>query len=168
MLYCPESIPIELDTLPQWLQMRGIEDDILSSLNATEMTRRCFRDIARISGLIHHGMPGRSKSMRHLQASATMVFDVLKEYDPGNLLLHQARQEVLANQLQIDRLKGALERMHSQRWEIRELNQWTPFSFPLMVERVRDRIGSESLADRIRKMQTQLEKAAVWDDDPSA
>jgi len=168
MLYCPDSIPLELDTLPNWLQMHGIEEDILSSLNATEMTRRCFRDIARISGLIHHGMPGRSKSMRHLQASATMVFDVLKEYDPDNLLLHQARQEVLADQLQIDRLKGALERMHSQRWEIRELNQWTPFSFPLMVERVRDRIGSESLADRIRKMQTQLEKAAVWEDDPSA
>ena len=97
-----------------------------------------------------------------------MVFDVLKEYDPDNLLLHQARQEVLADQLQIDRLKGALERMHSQRWEIRELNQWTPFSFPLMVERVRDRIGSESLVDRIRKIQTQLEKAAVWNDDLTA
>ena len=164
MLFCPESIPIKLDTLPYWLRRDGIEEDILSSLNATEMTRRGFRDIARISGLIHHGMPGRSKSMRHLQASATMVFDVLKEYDPENLLLHQARQEVLADQLQIDRLKGALDRMHSQRWEVRELDQWTPFSFPLMVERVRDRIGSESLADRIRKMQGQLEATAAWDE----
>jgi ATP-dependent Lhr-like helicase len=167
MLFCPESIPIKLDTLPYWLRRDGIEEDILSSLNATEMTRRGFRDIARISGLIHHGMPGRSKSMRHLQASATMVFDVLKEYDPENLLLHQARQEVLADQLQIDRLRGALDRMHSQRWEVRELDQWTPFSFPLMVERVRDRIGSESLADRIRKMQGQLEAAAVWDEQAS-
>ena len=99
--------------------------------------------------------------MRHLQASTTMVFDALKQYDAQNLLLWQASDEVLADQLQIQRLKGALRRMQANRWVYRLVDQWTPFSFPLMVERIRDRIGNESLADRIRKMQNQLEKAAV-------
>jgi ATP-dependent Lhr-like helicase len=97
--------------------------------------------------------------MRQLQASTSMVFDALKQYDAANLLLWQASDEVLADQLQIERLKGALRRMEENRWVTIELKQWTPFSFPLMVERIRDRIGNESLADRIRKMQNQLEKA---------
>jgi ATP-dependent Lhr-like helicase len=90
-----------------------------------------------------------------------MVFDALKQYDAQNLLLWQASDEVLADQLQIQRLKGAIRRMQANRWVYRLVDQWTPFSFPLMVERIRDRIGNESLADRIRKMQNQLEKAAV-------
>ncbi len=160
MLYSPESIGIETESIAQWLDRNHLETDILSSLNATEMTRRQFRDIARIAGLIHSGTPGQSKSMRHLQASTSMVFDALKQYDPANLLLWQASDEVLADQLQIERLKGALKRMEINRWIHVKLKQWTPFSFPLMVERIRDRIGNESLADRIRKMQNQLEKAS--------
>ncbi|MFN6140333.1 MAG: DNA ligase-associated DEXH box helicase, partial [Planctomycetota bacterium] len=143
---------------------KDLEQDILSSLNATELTRRRFRDIARIAGLIHSGMPGKSKSMRQLQASTSMVFDALKQYDEANMLLWQASDEVLADQLQIERLKEALLRMESNRWVHKELKQWTPFSFPLMVERIRDRIGNESLADRIRKLQNQLEK--MTDDKP--
>jgi ATP-dependent Lhr-like helicase len=161
MLYCPEPIGINTDSLPRWLDLKDLEQDILSSLNATELTRRRFRDIARIAGLIHTGTPGQSKSMRHLQASTSMVFDALKQYDPENLLLWQASDEVLAEQLQIGRLKAALGRMQANRWVYRIIDQWTPFSFPLMVERIRDKIGNESLADRIRKMQNQLEKAAV-------
>ena len=161
MLYCPEPIGIDTDSLPRWLDLKDLEEDILSSLNATELTRRRFRDIARIAGLIHTGTPGQSKSMRHLQASTSMVFDALKQYDPENLLLWQASDEVLAEQLQIGRLKAALGRMQANRWIYRFIDQWTPFSFPLMVERIRDKIGNESLADRIRKMQNQLEKAAI-------
>jgi ATP-dependent Lhr-like helicase len=92
------------------------------------------------------------------------VFDALKQYDEANMLLWQASDEVLADQLQIERLKEALLRMESNRWVHKELKQWTPFSFPLMVERIRDRIGNESLADRIRKLQNQLEK--MTDDKP--
>jgi ATP-dependent Lhr-like helicase len=161
MLYCAEPMEFELASIPQYLDLANLEVDILASLNATELTRRRFRDIARIAGLIHSGTPGKSKSMRHLQASTTMVFDALKQYDAQNLLLWQASDEVLADQLQIQRLKGAIRRMQANRWVYRLVDQWTPFSFPLMVERIRDRIGNESLADRIRKMQNQLEKAAV-------
>jgi ATP-dependent Lhr-like helicase len=158
MLYAPDSIGIDTKSLVHWLSPRELLADILSSLNATELTRRRFRDIARIAGLIHSGTPGQSKSMRHLQASTSMVFDALKQYDPANLLLWQASDEVLSDQLQIHRLKETLTRMEESRWVHVDLKQWTPFSFPLMVERIRDRIGNESLAQRIRKIQNQLEQ----------
>lgn len=161
MLYAPDSIGIDTKSLVHWLSQRELQADILSSLNATELTRRRFRDIARIAGLIHSGTPGQSKSMRHLQASTSMVFDALKQYDPANLLLWQASDEVLSDQLQIHRLKETLTRMEESRWVHVDLKQWTPFSFPLMVERIRDRIGNESLAQRIRKIQNQLEQGTA-------
>jgi ATP-dependent Lhr-like helicase len=161
MLYAPDSIGIDTKSLVHWLSQKELQADILSSLNATELTRRRFRDIARIAGLIHSGTPGQSKSMRHLQASTSMVFDALKQYDPANLLLWQASDEVLSDQLQIHRLKETLTRMEESRWVHVDLKQWTPFSFPLMVERIRDRIGNESLAQRIRKIQNQLEQGTA-------
>ncbi|MFN7731121.1 MAG: ligase-associated DNA damage response DEXH box helicase [Pirellula sp.] len=161
MLHTTSEFPFAIESLPEWLSIEGLDRDILASLNVTEMTRRRFRDIARIAGLIHAGTPGRSKSMRHLQASAGMVFDALREYDPSHRLLGQASQEVLVDQLEWDRLHAALQRMHRQQWVFRTLRRWSPFSFPLYVERVRDRIGSESLFDRIAKVQSQLEKETV-------
>ena len=43
---------------------------------------------------------------------------------------------------------------------IKPLARPTPFSFPLMVERLREKLSNESMADRIARMVPQLEKDA--------
>jgi ATP-dependent Lhr-like helicase len=163
MLHSDHAPEIDWGQLASWFLLENLEGHLASSLNATEMTRRVFRDIARISGLVHQGPPGHSKSMRQLQSSSSMVFDALREYDPDNRLLKQADDEVSRDQLEMRRLRFALQRMLESRWVIKRLTRWSPFSFPLYVERVRDRISSESLADRIRRVQGQLERAASQD-----
>jgi ATP-dependent Lhr-like helicase len=137
----------------------GLEQDILFSLNATEMTRRQFREIARVAGLIFEGFPGE-KSLRQVQASSGLLFDVFAQYDPDNLLMVQARREVLARQLEQSRLVAALERIAAARIIMVDVPRITPLAFPLLVDRLRERLSSETLADRVRKMQLQLEKAA--------
>ncbi|QDV31806.1 putative ATP-dependent helicase Lhr [Planctopirus ephydatiae] len=138
-----------------------LEADIEQSLNAVEMARRQFREVARISGLISQGFPGAAKSTRHLQASAGLLHDVFTEYDPDNLLLRQARQEVLEQQLESNRLRETLVRLQGATIQLVELPRFTPLAFPLMVDRLRERLTSEKLEDRIRKMQIPLEKAAT-------
>jgi ATP-dependent Lhr-like helicase len=44
-------------------------EDVLGSLNATQLSRQRFREVARIAGLIFQGYPGQPKSTRQLQAS---------------------------------------------------------------------------------------------------
>jgi ATP-dependent helicase Lhr and Lhr-like helicase len=134
--------------------------DILESLNATEMSKRQFRQIARIAGLIDQGLPGDRKPSRHLQASSNLFFDVFREYDPGNLLLLQSQREVLEQQLEASRLQDALSRIVRHLIIIKSPPKITPLGFPLWVDKLRERVSSESLADRIRKMQAQLELAA--------
>ncbi len=138
----------------------GLEDEVLASLNATEMARRRFREIARIAGLIFQSHPGEQRSSRQLQASSSLYYDVFAQYDPDNLLLAQARAELLANELDMDRLARTLRGMQAQTLSIHALTRPTPFALPLMVERFRERLSTETLADRLARMVQALEKAA--------
>src|SRR5581483_8255329 len=109
-------------------------DDLAACLNMSNLARRQFRDIARIAGLIIPGFPGAKKPARHLQASSEMFFDVFEEFDPDNMLLDQARREVLQNQLEIVRLREALERAAVQRMVLLRPATLTPLSFPIWAE----------------------------------
>ncbi len=136
-----------------------LADDILASLNATEMAKRQFREIARIAGLVYEGYPGE-KSARQIQASSSLMYDVFAQYDPENRLLEQARREVLERQLEQSRLAAALARIAAGRIIVVNVPQPTPFAFPLLVDRLRERLSSEKLADRVRSMQLALERKA--------
>ncbi len=134
--------------------------DVLASLNAGELARRRFREIARIAGLVFSGYPGAQKSARQLQASSGLFFDVFRQYDPDNLLLTQAQQEVLRQELEVGRLGATLTALQARRLDLHRVKKPTPLAFPLLVERFRESLSSEKLADRIRRLLSELEQAA--------
>jgi ATP-dependent Lhr-like helicase len=134
--------------------------EVLASLNASEMAQRRFREIARVAGLIFQSHPGEARSSKQLQASSSLFWEVFKKYDSSNRLLHQAEAELLQLELDITRLRNSLARMASQTLVVKPLTRPTPFAFPLLVERLREQLSNEKLADRIARMVAQLEKAA--------
>jgi ATP-dependent Lhr-like helicase len=127
-------------------------DDIYRSVNATEMARRKFREIAAIAGLTFQGYPGRPVKTSQLQASSSLLFEVITEYEKDNLFMRQAYQEVLDYQLEEIRLRKALTRISSQQIIIQHTTQPTPLSFPIMVDRLREQLSSEKLEERVQKM----------------
>ena len=135
----------------------NLATDIQSSINTTEMAKRRFREIASIAGLIFKGFPGKQKRDRHLQSSAQLFFEVFSDYEPNNLLLLQAYEEVMTFQLEEARLRTALERINRQKIALEFPQKPTPFSFPILVDRLRSRMSSERLADRIARMKLKLE-----------
>jgi len=153
--------------LPQVLAVhddaQALLHEVLASLNAGELAQRRFREIARVSGLIFQGYPGEKRSNKQLQASSSLFWEVFRKYDPANRLLQQAEQELLAQELEIGRLRHSLSRMATQQLVVKALARPTPFAFPLMVERFREQLSNESVADRIARMVAQLEKAAGGD-----
>ena len=152
---------IDPDTARVWFSTDNLVADILESMNCTEMAKRQFRQIARIAGLIQQGLPGMRKNSKQLQASSNLFFDVFCQYDPDNLLLEQSRREVLDQQLEASRMHMAMERISQSQIMIQEPPRVTPLAFPLLVDKLRERVSSETLADRIARMQMQLEAAAV-------
>lgn len=135
-----------------------LADDLLQSMNATEMARRKFRDIAVISGLVFQGYPGQQVKTKHLQSSSQLFFDVFSDYEKNNLLFRQAYDEILDHQVELARLREMLERIGKQTFIIRWPEKPTPFAFPIMVDRLREKLSSEKLEDRIRRMTIRFEK----------
>jgi ATP-dependent Lhr-like helicase len=138
----------------------NLEHDILASLNASELSARRFREIARVSGLIYQGHPGQQKSARQLQASSGLFYEVFRKHDSSNLLLAQADQEVMLQELELGRIRAALERMSASRLALHAPKKPTPFAFPLIVARLREKVSTEKLSDRVERMLADLEKAA--------
>jgi ATP-dependent Lhr-like helicase len=155
------ALPVDLGTLHDGslFATAGLRADVLASLNSGELAQRRFREIARVSGLVFSGYPGAPKSMKQLQASSSLFYEVFRKYDAGNLLLGQAEQEVLSQELDLQRLAQALERMASRRLERVELAMPSPLSLPLMVERFREQLSTEKLSARLDRMLAEMNAA---------
>jgi ATP-dependent Lhr-like helicase len=159
-LLSPDEAPLDEALASGLLDPTNLVEDIPASLNATEMARRQFREIARVAGLVFPGFPRSGKTARQLQASSGLFFDVFQRYDSGNMLLGQAHREVLERQLERTRLGLTLQRIAAARLVVTNPKRTPPLAFPMLVDRTRDKLSSEKLADRIRRMQQVLERAA--------
>jgi len=157
-LLSDQPIPVDDTNVYELFSTDNLFADIQRSVNSTEMARRKFRDIGVIGGLIFQGYPGEQKKARHLQSSASLLFNVFSEYDPQNLLLRQSYHEVMEQQMEEVRLRNMLERIQQSHIILTYPKQLTPFCFPVKVDSMRENMSSEKLEDRIKKMQAQLER----------
>ncbi len=131
----------------------NLRSDLLNSLNSGEMAKRKFRDIAHIAGLIFRGFPGKPVKSRHLQANSSLFFEVFRTYEPENLLYQQAYEEVLEQQYEEIRLRSTLKRIGNSEIVIKKLEKPGPLAFPILVDRLRQNVTSETLADRVKRLE---------------
>ncbi|MBP3944262.1 ligase-associated DNA damage response DEXH box helicase [Sphingobacteriaceae bacterium WQ 2009] len=143
--------------LKQLFDPKGLHKDISTGINVQEMARHRFRDIAGIAGLIFHGFPGRQQKTKHMQANSGLFFSVFEEYDPQNVLLRQAYDEVFDFQLEEGRMQLAFERIANHRIIFTQPQKLTPFAFPIFSESFRERYSNENWEARLAQLKLQLE-----------
>lgn len=151
-LFSDQPIPADEDLLRKLLSQDDLMKDVVSSINAAEMALHKFRDIAVISGLVIQSFPGKQRNNKSLQASSSVIFKVLEDFEPDHLLLRQAYYEVFNQQLQEVRLREAFQRITNSKIVYIFANQFTPLSFPIKVDSLRQSLSSEDLKTRIDKM----------------
>ncbi|WP_294200932.1 ligase-associated DNA damage response DEXH box helicase [uncultured Chryseobacterium sp.] len=157
-LFSDKEIPLNEDNLGRILTRDNLMNDVISSINAAEMARRKFRDIAVISGMVVQNFPGQQRSNKSLQSSAGLIFKVLEDYDPNHFLVRQAYTEVFNAQLQEQRLMEAFKRIEKSKIILKFANTFTPLSFPIKVDSLRQTLSSEDLDSRIQKLIQQAKK----------
>jgi ATP-dependent Lhr-like helicase len=157
-LVSAEAFDLEPITTQAVFSGTDLLHDVLASLNSSELAQRRFREIARVAGLVSTGYPGQKKSTRQLQASSALFFEVFRKYDAGNLLLTQAENEVLSQELEISRLGETLRRMRAKHLVFAPLRHPSPMSVPLMVERFREKLTTEQLSDRLDRILRDMER----------
>jgi len=157
-LFSDQAILIEEALESDLFSMDNMMEDIENSINKGELAKRKFRDIATISGLIFHGYPGKKITSKHLQSSSSLIYDVFEHYDKNNLLIRQAKEEVITLQLDVNRLIGALKKINNQKIVLIHPETVTPFAFPIMAERLREKFTNEKLIDRLMRIQQQMQE----------
>lgn len=151
-LLSDQPIPITEAFDSDLFSTEHLMDDLEATVNGAELARRQFRDIAVIAGLVFRGFPGQPVPDRHLQGSSALLFDVLADHDPVNLLYRQAFDEMTHHLIEMDRLRHVLDRLNQGKWVITHPEAPTPFSFPILVDRLRSSLSSEALEARIQRM----------------
>ncbi|MAJ27778.1 DNA ligase-associated DEXH box helicase [bacterium TMED181] len=165
-LLAPKDYPlIKLfeESLDNLIKDSDIESDLENALNLSELCKRRFRSIAQVSGLILQGYPSKNKTSGQLQISSSLLWEVFSKHEPGNLLLKQARHEVLHDQLELSRLTTALTRMRTGNIIHSEIPRPGPLAFPLLVERLRNRLSNESILERVKRMQMEALKHETYE-----
>ncbi len=157
-LFSDKEIPLNEENLDKILTRENLMTDVISSINAAEMARRKFRDIAVISGMLVQNFPGQQRSNKSLQSSAGLIFKVLEDHDPNHFLVRQAYTEVFNMQLQEQRLVEAFKRIEKSKIILKFANAFTPLSFPIKVDSLRQTLTSEDLDARIQKLIQQAKK----------
>ena len=142
---------------PELFTHEGLLEDSVESVNLSALARSQFREVARVAGLIFQSIPGAKRGNKSLQARAGLIYDVFEQFDPQNLLLEQARREVLEKRFETSRMGRTLRRLEAGPITVRETRRPTPLSLPLVIERVGGQLSSESLAERIERMK------AAWE-----
>ncbi|WP_164468012.1 ligase-associated DNA damage response DEXH box helicase [Epilithonimonas vandammei] len=157
-LFSDKEIPLNEENLGKILTRENLMNDVISSINAAEMARRKFRDIAVISGMVVQNFPGQQRSNKSLQSSAGLIFKVLEDHDPNHFLVRQAYTEVFNMQLQEQRLVEAFKRIEKSKIILKFANSFTALSFPIKVDSLRQTLTSEDLDARIQKLIQQSKK----------
>jgi len=160
-LHSGQALLLDEDALRSALAPDDLLDDLLACLNTVELARRRFREVARVAGLVVQNFPGRRRTTRDLHASSSLLYDVFRNYDPGNLLLAQAEREILEQQLEWTRLKATMEDLAARPFRLVETRRLSPFAFPLWADRLQAVTAGKDYATRLESMLKDLENAAL-------
>jgi ATP-dependent Lhr-like helicase len=152
-------LTLDADLLHDLLTPDRLTDDLARGANLGELARRQFRGIARVAGLLPPSLPGRTpRSLRQLQASSGLLFNVLSQHDPDHLLLTLARREALEEDLQIAGLHSLLLRLREPPLVLEHPDSLTPLAFPLWADGMRAHLSTEDWQVRVKRAAEQLER----------
>tara|TARA_Y100000589_G_scaffold141138_1_gene134744 strand:- start:6532 stop:9006 length:2475 start_codon:yes stop_codon:yes gene_type:complete len=143
--------------LNYFLNIDCLEKDLKSAINLSELTKKKFKKIAQISGLVNNN-PSKLKTANQVQISSNLLFDVFTKYEDNHLLIKQAFEEVQKDQLEINRMKNCLLRMSSMEFIMNKTKYPSPLAFPLLVERLSSTLSNETIEHRVAKLINSYEK----------
>ena len=116
-----------------------LADEFEAWVQNSYLLRRAFREVAVISGLVERQLPGQRKTGRQVTFSTDLIYDVLRKYEPGHLLIEAAWADARSRLTDLGRLADLLDRAADRLVHI-ELDRVSPLAVPVLVM-----IGRESL-----------------------
>ena len=118
-----------------------LEDEFVDWVQQSNLLKRAFREVAVIGGLVERQHPGKRKTGRQVTFSTDLIYDVLRRYEPGHLLLEAAWADARARMTDVGRLAGLLDRAADTMVHV-DLDRISPLAVPVLVLIGRERIAT--------------------------
>lgn len=153
-ILAPADFDFQEFDMKELLSLKNLSLDIQKSLNMTQLAKKQFREIAQVSGLIYQNQARERRTMKNLQMSSSLLFDVFQAYEPDQPLYRQSYDEVKFFQFQEDRLVKVLKQLEGVPFDYYKTSRPSPLAFPLIIERIGSRVSSETLQERLQRMKS--------------
>jgi ATP-dependent Lhr-like helicase len=135
-------------------------DDLEAWLAETALMKRSFRACAIIAGLIERRHPGMRKSGRQVTISTDLVYDVLRNHEPGHILLRAAREDAAYVLLDLKRLAMMLSRIVG-RIRHKGLERVSPLAVSIILEIGREAVPGEARDEMLAEAEAALMQEAL-------
>jgi ATP-dependent Lhr-like helicase len=131
-----------------------LEQEFVDWVEQSLLLKTAFREVAVIGGLVERQHPGKRKTGRQVSFSTDLIYDVLRRYEPGHLLLRAAWDDARARMTELGRLVRLVDRASATMLHV-ETDRITPMAVPLMVIVGREALPPGAEADATLLVQAQ-------------
>ncbi|WP_294267354.1 ligase-associated DNA damage response DEXH box helicase [uncultured Sphingomonas sp.] len=123
-----------------------LEHEFVEWVQNSALLKRAFREVAVIGGLVERQHPGKKKTGKQVTFSTDLIYDVLRKYEPGHLLLQAAWEDARARMTDVGRLAGLLDRAADTMVHV-DLERVSPLAVPVLVLIGRERVAQGTVDD---------------------
>ena len=122
-----------------------LEHEFVDWVQQSHLLKRAFREVAVIGGLVERQHPGKRKTGKQVTFSTDLIYDVLRKYEPGHLLLQAAWADARARMTDVGRLADLLDRAGDTMMHV-TLDRISPLAVPVLTLIGRENVA-QGLAD---------------------
>ena len=125
-----------------------LEHEFVDWVERSHLLKRAFREVAVIGGLVERQHPGKRKTGKQVTFSTDLIYDVLRQYEPGHLLLEAAWADARARMTDVGRLADLLDRAAETMVHV-DLPRVTPLAVPVLTLIGRERVATAGADDAL-------------------
>jgi ATP-dependent helicase Lhr and Lhr-like helicase len=138
----PEQIFTEAE-LPTLLSPTNFAEDLDTALSRSDLLKYHFRNAAQTGMMVYRNFFGEQKSLRKVQWSAEVIFNVLQQYEPDHILLREARRDAVHTYIDLESAARFLDTMRNKPIRLRSVNRVPPLSFALFATKIKEALMVE-------------------------
>jgi ATP-dependent Lhr-like helicase len=93
--------------------------------------------------MVYRNFFGEQKSLRKVQWSAEVIFNVLQQYEPDHILLREARRDAVHTYIDLEIAARFLQEMRAKPIRLRSIKRVPPLSFALFATKIKEALMVE-------------------------
>jgi ATP-dependent Lhr-like helicase len=138
--------------LPELLRPRGFAEELHASLGQSEMLKYHFRNAAQTGLMVYRNFFDQKKPMRKLAWSSEVIFNVLQQYEPGHVLLREARRDTLRTFLDAEAAEVFLQAQALRPVRLRRVERVLPLSFAMYATKIKEALLVEDPYETMERL----------------